>query len=135
MTEKEAEKEEENNRSIIMNELKKFFRPELLNRIDDIIIFHKLTQENIEQIAQKMLHTLEKRLQEMDIIMQVTPEAIHKIAQIGFDDVYGARPLRRAITSQIEDKISELMLEGKIQKGDTFALTVKDDAFDFEVQK
>ncbi len=135
VTEKEAEKEEENNRSIIMNELKKFFRPELLNRIDDIIIFHKLTQENIEQIAQKMLHTLEKRLQEMDIIMQVTPEAIHKIAQIGFDDVYGARPLRRAITSQIEDKISELMLEGKIQKGDTFALTVKDDAFDFEVQK
>ena len=135
VTEKDVKKEEENNRSIIMNELKKFFRPEMLNRIDDIIIFHKLTQENIEQIAQKMLHTLENRLKELEITMKTTPEAIHKIAQIGFDDVYGARPLRRAITSQIEDRVSELMLEGKIQKGDTFTLTVKEDAFDFEVTK
>lgn len=128
------EKEEEENRSVIMNELKRHFRPELLNRIDDIIIFHKLTQEDIAKIAGKMLGGLEKRLQELEITMKVSPEAIEKIGSIGFDDTYGARPLRRAITAQVEDRISELMLEGKLHQGDTFTLGVEDNEFTFRTE-
>lgn len=134
-TEKEKQKkDDENNRSILMNELKRHFRPELLNRIDDIIVFHKLSKEHIQQIASKMLNILIGRLKEMDITLTVTPEALEKISEVGFDDAYGARPLRRAITSQIEDCISEKMLEGIIQKGKSVALTVVDGKFDFQVQ-
>lgn len=129
------ETQEEENRSIIMNELRRHFRPELLNRIDDIIIFHKLTKENIALIAEKMLSGLEKRLKDMEITMKVSPEAIDKIGSIGFDDTYGARPLRRAITSQIEDRISELMLEGKLHQGDTFTLGVENDQFTFHTEE
>lgn len=134
IAEENRKREEENNRSIIMNELKKYFRPELLNRIDDIIVFHKLTQEDIGKIAGKMLHTLQDRLAQMEITMKISEEAITKIAKIGFDDVYGARPLRRAITSEIEDKVSELMLEGKIKSGMTFTLGVAEDQFTFETE-
>ncbi len=130
-----ALREEETNRSIIMNELKKFFRPELLNRIDDIIIFHKLKPADIEQIADKMFDILKARLADMKITMEVSEEAKKKIAEVGFDDQYGARPLRRAITSRIEDRISEEMLEGKIKAGDTFTLGVDGDAFTFTVKQ
>ncbi len=122
---------DEENRSIIMGELKRYFRPELLNRIDDIIIFHKLSQEDIKLIAGKMLANLQNRLNDLDINITFTDNAIEKISKIGFDEVYGARPLRRAITSQIEDKISELMLEGKINKNDNVTVDVKDDEFEF----
>jgi ATP-dependent Clp protease ATP-binding subunit ClpC len=124
--------EEEENRSIIMNELKRHFRPELLNRIDDIIIFHKLTQEQIDLIAKKMLTGLEKQLSDMGIVLEVAPDAVRKIGSIGFDPVYGARPLRRAITTRIEDKISELMLDGTIQKGDRIELKTDQDEFIFD---
>ena len=119
-----ATREDEENRSIIMNELKKYFRPELLNRIDDIIVFHKLTREDIAKIAQRMFHTLETRLEQLDIRLVVTPEAIEKIGEVGFDDLYGARPLRRAITARVEDPISELMLEGKVKAGGTVTVGV-----------
>ena len=119
-----ATREDEENRSIIMNELKKYFRPELLNRIDDIIVFHKLTREDIAKIAQRMFHTLETRLEQLDIRLVVTSEAIEKIGEVGFDDLYGARPLRRAITARVEDPISELMLEGKVKAGGTVTVGV-----------
>lgn len=126
-----ASKEQEENRSIIMNELKKYFRPELLNRIDDIIIFNKLTRADIAEIATRMFSTLEKRLEQLDIHLKVTPEAVEKIGEAGFDDVYGARPLRRAITARIEDPISELMLEGKVKSGGLVTVGVKDGEFSF----
>lgn len=127
-----ANKEAEENRSMIMNELKKYFRPELLNRIDDIIVFNKLTREDIAQIAGRMFYTLESRLASLDITLKVTPEALDKIGEAGFDDVYGARPLRRAITAQIEDPISELMLEGKIKANGTVTVGVKEGKFSFD---
>ena len=123
---------EEESRTIIQNELKKYFRPELLNRIDEIIIFHKLTQPEIDEIARKMLHTLANRMEDLDIHLSVTDAAVEKLGKVGYDPVYGARPLRRTITNSLEDAISEKMLEGEIKAGDTVTVDVKDDKFTFE---
>ncbi len=123
---------DEESRSIIQSELKKYFRPELLNRIDEIIIFHKLTQPEIDEIARKMLHTLANRMEELDIHLTVTDAAVEKLGKVGYDPVYGARPLRRTITNSLEDAISEKMLEGAIKAGDTVTVDVKDDKFTFE---
>ena len=109
--EEKAQKQEDI-RSLVMGELKKVFRPEFLNRVDDIIVFNKLTQDEIKQIAGKMLETLSKRLAAMDITITFTDAAITAIADKGFDDSYGARPLRRAIQSEIEDVLSEKLLDG-----------------------
>ena len=98
-------------RDLVMDELKQVFRPEFLNRVDDIIVFNKLTKDEIKQIACKMLETLRKRLDGLGVKLSFTDKAIEKIADEGFDDTYGARPLRRAITTNIEDKLSERMLE------------------------
>ncbi len=123
---------DEENRSIIQSELKKYFRPELLNRIDEIIIFHKLTQPEIDEIARKMLQTLAHRMEDLDIHLSVTDAAVEKLGKVGYDPVYGARPLRRTITNSLEDAISEKMLEGNIKAGDTVTVDVKDDNFTFE---
>ncbi len=98
-------------RDLVMGELKQVFRPEFLNRVDDIIVFNKLTKDEIKEIAGKMLETLRKRLDGLGVKLSFTDKAIEKIADEGFDDTYGARPLRRAITTNIEDKLSERMLE------------------------
>ncbi len=98
-------------RELVMSELKQVFRPEFLNRVDDIIVFHKLTKPEIEQIARLMLDTLQKRLDGLGVKISFTDQAVAKIADEGFDDTYGARPLRRAIVTNIEDKLSERMLE------------------------
>ena len=116
----------------VMGELKQVFRPEFLNRVDDIIVFRKLTQNDIEKIAGNMLETLKKRVAGLDIAMDVTPQAVEKIAQVGFDPVYGARPLRRAIQSKMEDLLSEEMLEGKFKAGDHITISVDGDRFYIE---
>ena len=103
----------------VMGELKQHFKPEFLNRIDDIIVFHKLTNDDIKVIAEKMLQNLTKRVSNLNLNIRFTDACIDHIAQIGYDPVYGARPLRRAITSNIEDKLSEKFLEGAFQSGDT----------------
>ena len=113
----------------VLSELKNTFRPEFLNRIDDIIVFKQLTQEEIEEIAEKMLSSLIKRLAENEIEASFTKEAVSELARTGFDPVYGARPLRRAITSGIEDLLAEQMLEGKILKGDKISVTFDGDSF------
>lgn len=100
-----------NVRELVMSELKQVFRPEFLNRVDDIIVFNKLTKDEIEQIARLMLNTLQKRLDTLGVTITFTDKAVEKIADEGFDDTYGARPLRRAIVTNIEDKLSERMLE------------------------
>ena len=118
-------------REMVLGELKNTFRPEFLNRVDDIIVFHKLTDGDIREIAVRMLDTLKKRLQNIGIDVAFTDEAVTAIAKAGYDPVYGARPLRRAIQSKLEDQISEQMLENKIQKGRKVTCDFKDDSFVF----
>lgn len=117
----------------VMGELKNMFRPEFLNRVDDIIVFHQLTKENIDEIARRMLIGLSKRVRELDINLTFSNEAVEAIGKAGFDPVYGARPLRRAIQQQIEDKLSEEMLEGKIKAGESCVCTYADGEFSFNV--
>ncbi len=116
----------------VMAELKKTFRPEFLNRVDDTIVFDRLTAEDIAEIARRMLRTLDARMAEMELHLDVTDAAVTHLAKAGFDDVYGARPLRRAIQSELEDALAEKMLEGTFRAGDTVRVDVKDDALTFE---
>ena len=109
--------DDESIKTDVLGELKKAFRPEFLNRVDDIIVFHKLTEEHCREIARRMLAQLAKRARDLDIDIRFTDKAVSRIAGEGFDPVYGARPLRRAIVSHIEDALSERMLEGKITAG------------------
>ncbi len=118
-------------RESVMGELKKTLRPEFINRVDDIIVFRQLTRDDIREIATRMLETLKKRVSDMGIEVSFTDEAISKISDSGFDPIYGARPLRRAIQSQIEDKLSELMLDGTIVSGKKYVCGVSDGAFTF----
>lgn len=118
-------------KSLVLGELKNVFRPEFLNRVDDIIVFNKLNKDEIKQIASKMLDTLAKRLENIEIKISFTDDAVSAIADKGFDDTYGARPLRRAIQSEIEDKLSEEILEGKIEKGTAVVCDYKDGEFVF----
>ena len=98
----------------VMGELKRCFKPEFINRVDDIIVFHQLTQDNIEEIAKRMLAALCARVKSLGIELKFDDEVVRKIAKAGFDPVYGARPLRRAVRSQIEDRLSEKMLDGSV---------------------
>lgn len=116
---------------LVMEDLKKTFKPEFLNRIDDIIVFNRLEKDDIKEIAARMLKTLTKRLAEMDITLEFTDAAICAIADAGFDNVYGARPLRRAIQRKIEDPLSELMLLKKVSDGGKCTVDFKDDKFTF----
>ncbi len=100
--------------------------------MDDIIVFNKLTSEDIQKIASHLLETLKKRLADLEIEAEFTPEAVKAVADAGFDDVYGARPLKRAIQSKIEDAISEKMLDGSIKSGKKVVCDFKDDQFVFE---
>jgi ATP-dependent Clp protease ATP-binding subunit ClpC len=110
----------------VMAELKKTFRPEFLNRIDDVIVFHQLTRENIEKIAELMLIEIKERLSVMQIQMSFDHEALAFLSQKGFDPLYGARPLRREILSQIEDVLAGKMLRGEIKEGDRLTITEKE---------
>ena len=119
-------------RDAVMGELKKAFRPEFLNRVDDIVVFHQLSSEDIREIARRMLGTLAKRVAEMDITINFDEETVEKISDVGFDPVYGARPLRRAIQSKIEDKLSEEMLEGKLKAGKRYVSKLVEEEILFE---
>ncbi|WMJ23102.1 ATP-dependent Clp protease ATP-binding subunit [Paludicola sp. MB14-C6] len=118
-------------RNIIMKELKNHFRPEMLNRLDEIIVFHKLSKENIELIARKMLDIFVARVKGLNVNVSYTDAVVQKIASIGFDPVYGARPLRRAITSHIEDVLSQKLLDGSIHKSDDVVIDIIEDQFTF----
>lgn len=106
--------EGENIEKLVMAELKATFKPEFLNRIDEIIVFHQLEREDIKEIARRMLSALKRQLEELGTQVEFTDDAVSAIADAGFDKVYGARPLRRAIQTQLEDSLSELILEGKL---------------------
>ncbi len=128
---KKQENEFEKIKETVMGELKNTFRPEFLNRIDDIIVFQKLTDSEIEQIAKLMLNALTKRLADIEIRVTFTENAVKEIAKKGFDPVYGARPLRRAINTYIEDRISEEILQKNIQAGDSVECDFTDGKFTF----
>jgi len=121
-----------NIRSNVTEELKRMFRPEFLNRVDDIIVFSQLSQEEIEKIALVMLEGLKKRLMTNDIKAHLDESAVKLLAKEGFDPVYGARPLRRAITSKVEDLFAEEMLDGKILPGDSVVVKAADDEIKIE---
>ncbi|SHH44359.1 ATP-dependent Clp protease ATP-binding subunit [Tepidibacter thalassicus] len=131
--EKEIQKDEyEKMKENVMKELRQKFRPEFLNRIDDIIVFHSLNQEHIDQIVKLMIKGLEERLKEMNIEMSLTDEASKLISKEGFDPEYGARPLKRAIQRLLEDSISEEILKGNIKEGDNIIVKEKDGKLVFE---
>ena len=113
----------------VMAEVKRTFKPEFINRIDEIIVFDRLTEDDTKEIARLLLKSLEERLRENEITVSFTDAAIEKIAKEGFDPTYGARPLRRAIQSQIEDMLSEKIIDGAIKRGTNVTVDVEDDKF------
>ncbi len=115
----------------VMEELRRSFRPEFLNRIDDIIVFHQLEEEHLKEIVDIMLKSLLKRIKEMNIHVDVTDEAKNLLMKKGFDTQYGARPLRRAITKLVEDQLSEEILKGEVKTGSSVLLTVEDEKLVF----
>ncbi|HZW12473.1 MAG TPA: ATP-dependent chaperone ClpB [Noviherbaspirillum sp.] len=116
----------------VMAEVKTHFRPEFINRIDELVVFHALDAKNIGSIARIQLHVLEQRLAKMEIRLDVTEAALQKIAEAGFDPVYGARPLKRAIQQQIENPLSKLILEGRFGPKDVISVTTKNGELAFE---
>ena len=122
-------------REAVLAELRRTFKPEFLNRIDETVVFHRLTEEDIEQIASRMLAATGKRLGELGITLESDDEAVKLLAKAGFDPVYGARPLRRLIRSRVEDAVAEQMLEGNLRAGDTAKLSVKDGELCVESEK
>ena len=119
----ESSREYEDTKKEVMAELKKSFRPEFVNRIDEIIVFHKLTPEEIAQIADIMLKQVATRLQEQNIKLEIDDKAKQEIIKKGTDSTYGARPLRRAIQTMLEDLIAEEIIDGNLKNGDTAKVT------------
>ena len=117
-----------------MVEFKKQFRPEFLNRIDDIVVFHSLTKENISSIVVLMCKQLIDRLKELEIDLELEQDAIDLIAKEGIDLEYGARPLKRAIQNHLENELSELILQRTIKAGDAVVASAKDDKMVFTVK-
>ena len=122
-----AEKsEDERIHDLVMGDLKRTFKPEFLNRVDDIIVFHRLTQENINAIAGNMLAAVAKRMENMEVRLTWTDAAVDALGKAGFDPAYGARPLRRTIQTKVEDAVAELLLTGEIHAGDTVLVDAPD---------
>ncbi|MDI6601258.1 MAG: ATP-dependent Clp protease ATP-binding subunit [Thermoanaerobacteraceae bacterium] len=116
----------------VLEELRRTFRPEFLNRVDDVIVFRQLTMDDLKKIVDLMLKDVGKRIQQNNINMEFTPEAKEYLAKEGFDPTYGARPLKRAIQKHVEDALSELMLKGEVKSGDTVLATIENDKLAFK---
>lgn len=131
-SQKEKEDSYDRMKDNVMEDLRRTFRPEFLNRIDDIIVFHQLEEKDIEKIVKLMLDDVVKRLKGLEVNVEYTDEVKHHLASTGFDQAYGARPLRRAITKLVEDKLSEEMLKGNIKKGDEVMMDFEKDEVVFK---
>jgi ATP-dependent Clp protease ATP-binding subunit ClpB len=116
----------------VLAEVRTQFRPEFINRIDEIVVFHALDEKHIQSIARIQLGYLEKRLAAMDMKMQVSDAALREIATVGFDPVFGARPLKRAIQAQIENPLAKAILEGRYAAKDTIRVGAKNSVIVFE---
>jgi len=118
---------EEEMRSAVEQELQQKFRPEFLNRIDDVIVFHSLDLKQIKQIIEIQLKKLEKIIQDRGLTLDITDAAKEYVAQEGYDPAYGARPLKRALQREIIDPLAISLLEGKFKSGDTVFVKLTDD--------
>jgi ATP-dependent Clp protease ATP-binding subunit ClpB len=116
---------------VVMEDIKSYFKPEFINRIDEIVVFHGLGKAEIKQIARIQLSILAKRLAKLDINWQISEEALSHIAGVGFDPVYGARPLKRAIQQEIENPLAKDLLVGKYSVGQTVLVELKDNKICF----
>jgi len=116
----------------VMEIVGQHFRPEFINRVDDVVVFHPLGREHIREIVRIQLGYLRKRLGDRDIGFELSPEASDLLGEAGFDPVYGARPLKRAIQHQLENPLAQSILRGDFGPGDTIRVTVKDGALAFE---
>lgn len=130
--EKERENQYERMKDNIMEELKRTFKPEFLNRIDDIVVFHQLEESDLRQIVGLMLKSVSERLKEQDISIEFDETAEDFLTKEGYDQTYGARPLRRAITKAVEDKLSEEILKGNVHRGHKVFVSAKDNELAFE---
>ena len=110
-----------------MKALQSFLRPEFLNRIDDIVVFHPLTDNELKQIVGIMMKDLKKRLADRDLSITLSDDALEELAKVGYDPEFGARPLRRAIQNQIEDPLADALLAGQYKNGDTIKVDLDDD--------
>jgi ATP-dependent Clp protease ATP-binding subunit ClpB len=117
-------------RELVMGELRRYFRPEFLNRIDDVVLFKPLTQPEIERIVELMLNDLQSRLADRRITLEVDDAARRLIAERGFDPVFGARPLRRYIEHEVETRIARTLLRGDVHDGAVIRVTRRDDSLD-----
>ena len=122
-------------KNAVMTEVREHFRPEFINRIDEIVIFNSLGSEAIRRIAAIQLKSLQTRVAAQDVTLEVTDEAMAELAEVGFDPHYGARPLKRAIQDHIENRLAMVMLEGSAGPGDTIRVGAKDGRFTFDVEK
>jgi ATP-dependent Clp protease ATP-binding subunit ClpB len=118
-------------RDAVWVEVKQHFRPEFLNRIDETVVFHALDQKNIESIARIQLRLLEQRLEKLEMKLDVSAGAVAELAKVGFDPVFGARPLKRAIQQRIENPVSKLILQGRFGPKDVIPVDVEDGEFVF----
>ena len=125
----DGEQDYKDMKSKVMEEMKKAFRPEFVNRIDEIIVFHALERKHLKEIVTLMSDQLTKRLKEQDIDIELTDAAKEKISVEGYDPEYGARPLRRAIQKHIEDRLSEELLKGTVLTGQKVVIDVRDGEF------
>ncbi|PTQ55934.1 MAG: ATP-dependent Clp protease, ATP-binding subunit ClpC [Candidatus Carbobacillus altaicus] len=125
-SQKTAENSYEAMKDKVMQELKRAFRPEFLNRVDEIIVFHQLSEAHIKEIVSLMAEDIRRRVKEQDIDFELDDEVILSIAKEGFDPLYGARPIRRSLTRLVEDRLSEALLSGEIQKGDKVRFVMRE---------
>jgi ATP-dependent Clp protease ATP-binding subunit ClpB len=109
----------------VMAEVKTYFRPEFINRIDEVVVFHALDEKHIKSIARIQLHQLEARLAKLQMNLQVSDAALAELAQAGFDPVFGARPLKRAVQAQIENPLAREILEGRFAARDNISVDCK----------
>jgi len=116
----------------VMGEVKTSFRPEFINRIDEVVVFHALDEKNITSIARIQLQYLEKRLAAVEMKLDISDAALKEIANAGFDPVYGARPLKRAIQGQLENPLAKLILEGRFAAKDTIKVDCVNGVMKFE---
>jgi ATP-dependent Clp protease ATP-binding subunit ClpB len=107
------------NEAAVRQLLTRHFRPEFLNRIDELVIFHRLTREDLARVVEIQLERVARRMQDAGLVLQVTPAAIEHLVQAGYDPVYGARPLKRAIQRELQDPLALRLLQGEFRRGDT----------------
>ncbi|GEK35479.1 ATP-dependent Clp protease ATP-binding subunit [Kurthia sibirica] len=131
----EKKQSQDNAKNVMLEELKKAFRPEFLNRVDEMIVFHALEKDQLSEIVQKMSVQLTSRLAEQDIQLELTPAALEKLADEGYDPEYGARPLRRAIQKNVEDRLSEEILKGTLLPNHVVVFDVKDKEFVVDIKE